>query len=287
MVITDHWQEIWMVALILFIFTSWELHGGRADKPSSESPASSSPLPLLLLSSNFLNCKCRRKCNLILKRVLSKLERPSFQSELTCGKYLSIFHIWIYASSQLLRVWIVAQKLSEPVRLGFARQLGQFSSCSWQTFATAFDKDILLTVACLCKPIIPCTYKRPDENILNTSTIQRRCEHGTDCSLHERRGLMSFFTFCPSLWIPPTLTLIPCPDCFKGFVPAPDRGGRWVAVWLTTTKSFLKFRTTFNLCISCLMVWTYGANFHVNLAHYWDLSSGGYNIPHNLYITAL
>ena len=68
------------------------------------------PLPLLLLSSNFLNCKCRGKCNPILKQVPSKLERPSFLSELTCGKYLSIFHIWIYASSLLLRVWFVAQK---------------------------------------------------------------------------------------------------------------------------------------------------------------------------------
>ena len=88
-------------------------------------PASSSPLPLLLLSSNFLNCKCRGKCNPILKRVPSKLERPSFQSELTCGKYLSIFHIWIYASSQLLRVWIVAQKTFKTCQTRL-RQLDNF-----------------------------------------------------------------------------------------------------------------------------------------------------------------
>ena len=74
------------------------------------SPVFTAPLPLILLSSNFLNCKCRGKCNPILKQVPSKLERPSFLSELTCGKYLSIFHIWIYASSLLLRVWFVAQK---------------------------------------------------------------------------------------------------------------------------------------------------------------------------------
>ena len=146
--------------------------------------ASSSPLPLLLLSSNFLNCKCRGKCNPILKRVSSKLERPSFQSELTCGKYLSIFHIWIYASSQLLRVWIVAQKLSKRARLDFANWTIFFMQLT--DIAASFDNDILLTVACLCKPIIPCSYKRPDVNILNTSTIQRRCEHGTDCSLHVR-----------------------------------------------------------------------------------------------------
>ena len=197
------------------------------------SPVFTAPLPLLLLSSNFLNCKCRGKCNPILKQVPSKLERPKFLSELTCGKYLSIFHIWIYASSPLLRVWIVAQKLSKRVRLCFANWTIFFmqltgSCCFWQWYLANWWP------VCVNPSFLAAT-RGPSRIfwILSQFRGETRCAR--------------IVHFTREAWVDVIFHILPvtlnATDTdthsmswlFQRLCAAPDREGRWVVVWLTAT----------------------------------------------------